>query len=132
MQGFVASLAGRMLRSQSIGRTVVNHATRRPRLDARRGARVWMSTTTGSGDTTVDSVRQKLTEALKPLKLAIIPTYGDPNGSHISIEVVSEGFEGKSVVARHRMVYQAIWDEMQGPIHAVDSIVTQTPDEAGL
>mmetsp|Transcript_11515 Transcript_11515/g.47941 ORF Transcript_11515/g.47941 Transcript_11515/m.47941 type:complete len:84 (+) Transcript_11515:614-865(+) len=55
----------------------------------------------------------KLTEALKPLQLNITPAYGDPNGSHITIEVVSDSFEGESVVARHRMIYKAIWDELQ-------------------
>mmetsp|Transcript_11520 Transcript_11520/g.47955 ORF Transcript_11520/g.47955 Transcript_11520/m.47955 type:complete len:84 (+) Transcript_11520:811-1062(+) len=30
-----------------------------------------------------------------------------------SIEVVSDSFEGESVVARHRMIYKAIWDELQ-------------------
>jgi len=49
-----------------------------------------------------------------------------------SIEVVSDSFEGESVVARHRMIYKAIWDELQGPIHAVDSIEAKTPSEAGF
>eukprot|EP01033_Poteriospumella_lacustris_P008419 gene8417-6080_t len=41
-------------------------------------------------------------------------------------------FEGKSVVQRQRMVYKAIWDELNGPLHAVDSIVAKTPKEAGI
>mmetsp|Transcript_11519 Transcript_11519/g.47951 ORF Transcript_11519/g.47951 Transcript_11519/m.47951 type:complete len:138 (+) Transcript_11519:237-650(+) len=94
-------------------------------------ARVFMSTGPG-GDTVVDTCRMKLTEALKPLQLNITPAYGDPNGSHITIEVVSDSFEGESVVARHRMIYKAIWDELQGPIHAVDSIEAKTPSEAGF
>mmetsp|Transcript_16435 Transcript_16435/g.23761 ORF Transcript_16435/g.23761 Transcript_16435/m.23761 type:complete len:138 (+) Transcript_16435:274-687(+) len=94
-------------------------------------ARVFM-TTGPERDTVVDTCRMKLTEALKPLQLNIIPAYGDPNGSHITIEVVSDLFEGESVVARHRMIYKAIWDELQGPIHAVDSIEAKSPSEAGL
>jgi len=27
------------------------------------------------------------------------------------------------------MVYKAIWDEMQGPIHAVDEMVCKAPSE---
>jgi stress-induced morphogen len=55
--------------------------------------------------------------------------YDDPNGSHISIEVVSSKFEGKRAMQRQQMVYKAIWEELQGPIHAVDSMVCKTPDE---
>ena len=56
--------------------------------------------------------------------------YDDPNGSHISIEVVSTKFEGKRAVQRQQLVYKAIWEELQGPVHAVDSMVCKTPDEA--
>lgn len=48
-----------------------------------------------------------------------------------SIKVVSEMFEGLNVVKRHKLVYGAIWEELSGPIHAVDQLVTQTPAEAG-
>ena len=55
--------------------------------------------------------------------------YDDPNGSHISIEVVSDAFEGKRPVQRQQLVYKAIWEELQGPVHAVDKMVTLTPSE---
>jgi len=55
--------------------------------------------------------------------------HDDPNGSHISIEVVSTMFEGKRLMQRQQMVYKAIWDEMQGPVHAVDSMVCKAPSE---
>jgi stress-induced morphogen len=55
--------------------------------------------------------------------------YDDPNGSHISIKVVSEKFHGKRVVQRQQMVYKALWDELQGPVHAVDAMICKTPDE---
>lgn len=44
---------------------------------------------------------------------------------------MSEAFEGLNVVKRHKLVYGAIWEELSGPIHAVDQLVTQTPAEAG-
>jgi stress-induced morphogen len=44
--------------------------------------------------------------ALKPVKLEIIPAYGDPNGSHITILVVSDAFEGKRALQRQQMVYK--------------------------
>lgn len=55
--------------------------------------------------------------------------YDDPNGSHISIEVVSNMFAGKRAMQRQQLVYKAIWDELQGPVHAVDAMVCKTPDE---
>lgn len=55
--------------------------------------------------------------------------YDDPNGSHISIEVVSNMFAGKRAVQRQQLVYKAIWEELQGPVHAVDAMVCKTPDE---
>ena len=36
--------------------------------------------------------------------------YDDPNGSHISIVVVSELFEGKRPVQRQQLVYKALWE----------------------
>ncbi len=55
--------------------------------------------------------------------------YDDPNGSHISIVFVSEKFEGKRAVQRQQMVYKAIWEELAGPVHAVDSMICKTPSE---
>lgn len=46
-----------------------------------------------------------------------------------SIRVVAEVFEGKRSVERQRMVYKAIWEELQGAVHAVDSLVTLAPNE---
>jgi stress-induced morphogen len=56
--------------------------------------------------------------------------YDDPNGSHISVVVVSDKFAGKRAVQRQQMVYKALWEELQGAVHAVDSMVCKTPDEA--
>ena len=50
-------------------------------------------------------------------------------GGHYTIEVVSPAFEGKNMLASHRMVLQAIEHLMKGampPVHAVDSIKTRT------
>jgi stress-induced morphogen len=55
--------------------------------------------------------------------------YDDPNGSHISIEVVSQLFVGKRPVQRQQLVYKALWEELQGPVHAVDSMICKTPAE---
>ena len=48
---------------------------------------------------------------------------------HVSIDVVSDVFEGKSSMQRQRMVYKAIWMELQETVHAVDNMTTKTPAE---
>ena len=63
------------------------------------------------------------------VKCKHVGAYDDPNGSHISIEVTSDKFQGKRAVQRQQMVYKAIWEEMQGAVHAVDSMVCKAPDE---
>jgi BolA family transcriptional regulator, general stress-responsive regulator len=40
-------------------------------------------------------------------------------GSHWHLAIVSEAFRGKSPVARHRMVYEALGDLMERDIHAL-------------
>ncbi|KAK4524233.1 hypothetical protein GAYE_SCF02G2132 [Galdieria yellowstonensis] len=87
------------------------------------------SNTYGSGSTVVQRVEQKLQEALHPKFLQVIPAFDDPNGSHVSIRVVSDKFENLSSLKRHQLVYKAIWEELQGPVHAVDSIEAKTPSE---
>ena len=56
----------------------------------------------------------------------------DVNGDaqHVVIEVVSELFAKKNTLQRQRLIYQAIWEEMQGKVHAVDAMIAQTPSEA--
>jgi stress-induced morphogen len=61
--------------------------------------------------------------------LKIKGAYDDPNGSHISIEVISDKFEGKRPVQCQQLVYKALWEELQGPVHAVDSMICKTPAE---
>lgn len=46
---------------------------------------------------------------------------------HYEVTVVSPAFEGVSRVKQHRMVYDALEEEMEGPIHAL-SLTTRTPD----
>lgn len=66
---------------------------------------------------------------MKSFMFLSLGAHDDPNGSHITIEVVSFKFSGKRAVQRQQMVYKAIWEEMQGPVHAVDSMTCKTPDE---
>jgi stress-induced morphogen len=49
-------------------------------------------------------------------------------GDHFEVVVVSDRFQGASMVARHRMVYAALGDAMKGPVHAL-TIRALTPAE---
>mmetsp|Transcript_42757 Transcript_42757/g.103193 ORF Transcript_42757/g.103193 Transcript_42757/m.103193 type:complete len:166 (-) Transcript_42757:2437-2934(-) len=77
----------------------------------------------------VDVCQQKIQDALQTTDVKVTGAYDDPNGSHISIEVKSSLFEGKRAVQRQQLVYKAIWEELQGPVHAVDAMICKTPDE---
>lgn len=48
---------------------------------------------------------------------------------HWQATVVSEAFRGKTPIQRHRMVFDALADEMRGPIHAL-TLTTWTPEQA--
>lgn len=87
------------------------------------------------------SFRRKLQESLKPSSLHILNEShkhaghaGNPTGAadaetHFKVEIVSEAFEGKNLVQRHRMVYQLVSDELQAGLHAL-TLKTSTPKEA--
>jgi BolA protein len=46
------------------------------------------------------------------------------------VRIVADAFRGKPTVARHRMIYEALGDLMNAPIHAL-AINARAPDEAG-
>jgi stress-induced morphogen len=76
----------------------------------------------------MSEMRGKIQEALKAEFVEVKDAYGD--GRHVSIDVVSAEFEGKSAVQRQRLVYKAIWYELANLVHAVDAMTTKTPEEA--
>ena len=47
---------------------------------------------------------------------------------HFAVNIVSEAFEGKSRIQRHRIIFDALGDMMQNDIHAL-SITARTPSE---
>ena len=52
-----------------------------------------------------------------------------PGGNtHWRLTIVSPRFAGQPTVARHRMVYQALGELMQNPIHAL-AISARSPEE---
>jgi len=86
----------------------------------------------------IDMIRERLTAAFAPEQLDIIDEShlhaGHPGarsgGGHFVATIVSESFEGKNMLQRHRMVYDALGDAMQTDIHAL-SIKAHTPQELG-
>ncbi|KAJ4869236.1 hypothetical protein Rs2_49214 [Raphanus sativus] len=82
----------------------------------------------GSVDQTLmQSMELKIKEQLNAESVSVKDMSGD--GRHVCINVVSSAFEGQSVVNRQRMVYKAIWEELQNVVHAVDQMTTKTPSE---
>jgi BolA family transcriptional regulator, general stress-responsive regulator len=54
--------------------------------------------------------------------------YQAGGNTHWRLTIVSPRFTGQSVVARHRMVYEALGALMQNPIHAL-AISARAPEE---
>lgn len=52
---------------------------------------------------------------------------GNGGGAHFNLSIVSKYFDGLNTPQRHRLIFQALGDLMQGPIHAL-SIQAKTPD----
>jgi BolA protein len=86
--------------------------------------------------TLADTIRQRLA-TLEPVSLDLVDEssqhaghsgWREGGGTHWRLAIVSPRFAGQSAVARHRMVYQAIGELMQNPIHAL-AITAQTPEE---
>lgn len=81
-------------------------------------------------------IRRRLT-ALEPEALELVDESSKhaghagaaPGGqTHWKLSIVSRRFAGQPTVARHRMVYQALGELMQNPIHAL-AISARSPDE---
>ncbi len=58
---------------------------------------------------------------------AVVNVSSDDN-VHFEAVVISQGFQEKSLVQRHQMVYGSLGDKMQSEIHAL-SLTTLTPKE---
>jgi len=82
-------------------------------------------------------LRAKLTEALRPTRLAIHDDSHRHAGhagartggeSHFRLEIVSSLFAGESLVARQRRVYVLLDAELRDGVHALQ-LTTLTPEE---
>ena len=72
---------------------------------------------------------QRLRETLQPDRLEVIDeswqhaghagANGTGFGTHFRVRIASPVFEGRSRVARHRLVYDALQDFIDGGVHAL-------------
>jgi BolA family transcriptional regulator, general stress-responsive regulator len=79
-------------------------------------------------------LRQQLA-GLRPLRLELtddsaqhVGHAGAAGGGHYRLLVVAPEFAGRSALARHRLIYDALGELMRGRIHAL-SIMALTPEE---
>ena len=73
-----------------------------------------------------EQIKQAVQIALPDAEVAV--TGG---GGHFSLEVISSAFEGKSLLAKQRLVYGALTELIAGehaPVHAIDSLKTLVPE----
>ena len=85
-----------------------------------------------------DAIHDKLTAKFAPIRLEIEDDSarhhghaGAPHGgeSHFNVVIESNAFAGAPRVARQRMVYRALAEELAGPVHAL-SVKALAPGES--
>jgi BolA protein len=84
-----------------------------------------------------DTIRNKLTDRFAPARLEIEDESHHHAGhegarsggeTHFSVTIVSAAFSGQRRVARQRLVYETLSEELSTRVHAL-SLTTLTPDE---
>lgn len=88
--------------------------------------------------TRADRIRQKLETELEPMVLEIddvsyqhaghAAVSDEARETHFNVKIVSSKFEGRSLVKRHRFIYDLLQEELQSGLHAL-SITAKTPAE---
>ena len=85
-----------------------------------------------------EAIHDKLTAAFSPTRLEIendSARHGGHSGdngtgeSHFNIVIQAQAFEGTPKVARQRMVYRTLAEELAGPLHAL-SVKALAPGES--
>ena len=82
----------------------------------------------------VKIIKTKLSENLNIDSLDIIDeshkhaNHAQSSGGHFRVSIVSEDFQDKSLIERHRMVYAILGDMLKNEIHAL-SIDAKSPNE---
>lgn len=77
---------------------------------------------------TADEIQQKIEASIEGATAEVRDYTG--SGDHFEVLVVSEAFDGKPLVKRHKMVYEALGAAVDGTnIHAL-ALKTLTPAQA--
>ena len=93
---------------------------------------------TGAPMRVAERIERKLTLAFQPTRLKVRDDSARHHGhagarpggqTHFQVEIVAAAFAGQSRVQRQRLVYQALAEELAGPVHALE-LKTLTPEEA--
>ena len=79
------------------------------------------------------AIEEKINASLMPTHLEVLNESGNHNvppgsESHFKVTVVSDEFDGKMLIARHRIINKILAEELAGAIHAL-SIHSFTPAE---
>ena len=86
----------------------------------------------------LELIKQRLVKALNVVTIEILDESHKhaghigaktSSGGHFKLQIVSNSFQGKSAIERHKMIYMALGDAMGRDIHAI-SISAKTPAEA--
>jgi BolA protein len=85
----------------------------------------------------VEMIRERLTNNLHPTELDIVDESARhaghagaaSGGGHFIVYISASVFKDKTLIQRHRLVYDAVDDIMHSEIHAL-SIQAKTPDES--
>jgi BolA family transcriptional regulator, general stress-responsive regulator len=84
-----------------------------------------------------ETISRKLTATFAPLSLKVLDESHQHEGhaghrpegeTHFRVYIVAEAFRGKSRLARHRMINEALADELKSGVHAL-AIHAAAPDE---
>ena len=84
-----------------------------------------------------DTIRAKLAERFRPSRLDVIDEShrheghagARPGGeTHFAVAITAAEFKGLGRVARQRLVYEALAQELAGPVHAL-SLEVRAPGE---
>lgn len=93
------------------------------------------ATSQAGGSAIETAMTQRLQAAFSPSRLRLenesalhAGHAGAREGGHFRLRITSTAFAGKTRVARHRMVYDALADLMRNGIHAL-AITALAPDE---
>ncbi|MDI1245761.1 MAG: BolA family transcriptional regulator [Rhodoferax sp.] len=89
-----------------------------------------------SPSASAEQLQQRLQQVLQPSQLEVIDeshqhhghagANGTGFGTHFRVRITAEAFVGRSAVARHRLVYDALQDFIDQGLHAL-AIEAQSP-----